>query len=193
MSANLSHCAKCAVRTETVWRASRAFCSVCNLSHAAMADAGLNTAGPWDDCPFCQARHYYEREGANLRCEKCHLTKAEAAQKDSERPQMIRYRPDRVTSGALVELQYWSGRPLQPALLSISWLPQHGSTSIRLDPSQEREGANLYTVSVEVPHGATRAIVTDRTGKSRQCEIPIEYASRLNVPIRKKWWERLLR
>lgn len=157
--------------------------------HAEMAADGLNTAGPWDDCLFCQERHYYERVNDNLRCEKCHLTKNEAEQKDFERPQMIRFRPDRVTSGSLVELQYWCGRPLRPALLMISWLPQHGTTTVRLDSSQERDGANLYQLSVEVPHGATRAVVTDRTGYSQRCEIPIEYVSTPVATPRKKWWQ----
>jgi hypothetical protein len=157
-----------------------------------MAAAGLKTAGLWDDCPFCQDLHYYERVNDSLRCEKCHWTKTEAEQKDFERPKMIRFGPDRVTSGSLVELQYWCGRPLKPALLMISWLPQHGTTTVRLDPSQEREGSNLYQLSIEVPHGATCAIVTDRTGSSQRCEIPIEYASTPNTQTRKKWWRRLL-
>lgn len=189
MSANLSHCARCKGRTETVWRHGEAFCSVCGSSHSEMAAAGLNTAGPWHDCPFCQERRYYAQEGEVLRCEKCHLTQVEAELKDAERPRMIRFRPERVTSGALIEIQYWSGRPLQPTLLMISWLPQHGTTTVRLDPSQEREGANLYSVSVEVPHGATRAVVTDRTGSSKRCEIPIDYVSQPGAPVRKKWWQ----
>jgi hypothetical protein len=192
MSVNLSHCARCAGRTETVWRHSKAFCGVCGSSHAEMAAAGLNTAGPWHDCPFCQDRHYYERDRETLRCEKCHLTAAEAGQKAAERPQMIRFRPERVTPGALLEIQYWSGRPLQPALLMISWLPQHGTTTVRLDPSQERDGANLYSLSIEVPHGATRALVTDRTGRSRRCEIPIDYVSQPSTPVIKKWWQLLI-
>lgn len=192
MSATLSHCAQCTQRTETVWRNGKAFCSVCGSSHADMAAAGMNTAGPWNDCPYCQDRHYYESVEGILRCEKCHLTRGEAEQKDLERPQMIRFRPDRVTSGASVELQYWCGNPLWSATLMISWLPHHGTTVVRLDPSQERAGANLYTLSVEVPAGATRAVVTDRTGRSRRFEVPIEYISIKNALTKNVWWRRLV-
>ena len=81
-----------------------------------MAAAGMDTAGPWHECPFCQDGRYYERHADALRCEECHLSQAEAEQKDLERAQLIRFRPNLVTSGALVELQYWCGRPLQSAL-----------------------------------------------------------------------------
>lgn len=196
MSVNLLHCARCKRRTDTIWREGTTFCGVCGSSRdemrAEMASAGLSTAGPWDYCPMCQDRRYYEGDGEALRCESCHLTMAEAEQKDSERPLMIKYRPSRVTSGALVELQYWCGRPLQPALLMIRWFPEHGTTTVRLDPSQEREDANRYTLSIEVPHGATRGEVTDRTGRSRRCNISIDYVSEPNMEIRKKWWQRLI-
>lgn len=157
-----------------------------------MAKAGLNTAGPWDYCSQCQDRYYFESADGVPRCEKCKLSVTEAVALDEQRPRFITYKPDRITSGALVEIQYRSGRPLKPVLLSVSWLPQHGHTSIRLNPEDEPESSNLYSVTVEVPLGSTSAVIVDRTGTSKSCEIKIEYVS---LPVERRRgsiWSRLL-
>lgn len=192
MSSNLSHYAVCEKRTVTVWRDAKAFCSECGSSHAEMAAKGLNTAGPWDDYPYCQDRHYYELKETLLRCECCGLTKDEAKAKDDSRPKLMSYRPKHVTSGSLVEIQYLVEQPHLPILLSVSWLPQHGHTTVRLLPEDFPRHATKYAIAIEIPHGASSAIVIDRTGTSRSCEIPIEFQSSPQQRRRPALWKRLL-
>jgi len=191
MTNKTSHCARCEKRTHTVLKDQIAYCTECGSSHIEMAQAGLNTAGPWFYCPFCQERHYYEKNEDILKCEKCHLSIEEAEKRDEQRPSLITYRPNRVTSGSLVEIKYLCGRPLRPTLLSISWLPQHGQTIVRLSPEDERENANLYAVSLEVPYGATTAIIIDITGISHQCVIPIEFISKTVEQSKVPIWKRI--
>jgi hypothetical protein len=188
-STNLSHCATCEKRTATVWHNQSAYCSVCEVSHSEMAKKGMNTAGPWDDCPQCQTRHYYERKDNQLVCEKCGLTKEEAKTKDEMRPVLIGYSPQRVTSGSLLELQYRGKHSSLPVLLSISWLPQHGHTSVRFLPEDFSENISTFRIAIEVPLGATSAIVIDQSGGSRKCEIPINFIS---TPPRKPLLRRFL-
>lgn len=192
MQTNLSHCAKCGKRAVTVWRNSRAYCSECGASHADMAQSGMNTAGPWDDCPFCQNRHYYELIEGDLKCEKCGLTKDQASAKDESRPHLITYRPQRVTSGSLIEFEYWGEHSMLPILLSVSWQPQHGHTSIRLLAEDFLESSRVLRIAIEVPLGATSAIVADRTGRSRKCEVPIDFISVSYSSTKQSFLRRLL-
>lgn len=192
MQTHMSHCANCGKRTVTVWRNSSAYCSECGYSHADMAQRGMNTAGPWDDCPFCQDRHYYELIEGELRCEKCGLTKDEAQAKDESRPHLISYRPERVTSGSLIELKYCGKHSLLPVMLSVSWLPQHGQTVVQLLAENFPEGAIIFRIAIEVPLGATSAVVVDRSGRSRKCEIPIDFISIPHSPPKRSLLHRLL-
>ena len=82
----------------------------------------------------------------------------------SMRPVLIGYSPQRVTSGSLLELQYWGKHSSLPVLLSISWLPQHGHTSVRFLPEDLSENISTFRIAIEVPLGATSAIVIDQSG-----------------------------
>lgn len=192
MQTHLSHCANCGKRTVTVWRNSIAYCSECGSSHADMAQRGMNTAGPWDDCPSCQDRHYYELVEGELRCEECGLTIDMARAKDESRPRLISYRPARVTSGSLLELEYFSKDSPLPVMLSVSWLPQHGHTDVRLLTENFPASTAVCRIAIEVPLGATSAVVVDRSGRSRRCEIPIGFISMPHSPTKRSWLRRLL-
>ncbi len=148
-----------------------------------MTKNGLNTAGTWQDCPFCQSRQYYEINAANLTCEKCHLTIEQARVIDDQRPSLISVKPNRVTSGSLIEISYYGSNPLKPVLLSISWFPTLGNTSVRLFPEDAPAKANLYKISVEVPLGATSAVIFDTSGTSKKLNVSIDYIS---VPYRQE-------
>lgn len=156
-----------------------------------MAQRGMNTAGPWDDCPFCQDRHYYEFIEGELRCEKCGLTKDEAQAKDELRPQLISYRPQRVTSGSLIELEYWGKHSSLPVMLSVRWLPQHGHTSFRFLAEDFPESTAVFRIAIEVPLGATSAVVIDPSGRSRKREIPIDFISMPHSPPKHSLLRRL--
>jgi len=192
MQTYLSHCANCGKRTVTVWRNSSAYCSECGSSHVDMAQRGMNTAGPWDDCPFCQDRHYYELVEGELRCEECGLTIDLARAKDEARPSLISYRPTRVTSGALFELEYWSKNSFLPVMLSVSWLPQHGHTDVRLLTEDFPASTAVCRIAIEVPLSATSAVVVDRSGRSRKCEIPIDFISTPHSPRKRSLLRRFL-
>ncbi len=190
MQANQSHCAKCGKRTVTVWRDSRAYCSECGSSLADMAQSGMDTAGTWDDCPFCQDRHYYELIEGELKCEKCGLTKDQAMVKDVSRPHLISYKPQRVTSGSLIELEYLGEHSMLPILLSVSWQPQHGHTSVRFLAEDFPACTRVFRITIAVPRGATSAVVVDRTGRSRKCEVLIDFISVHHSPAKKPFFRR---
>lgn len=192
MAMQHSHCANCEKKTATFWRNQEAFFSICGSSHSEMANRGMNTAGHWDNCPQCQTRCYYEHKKSRLLCEKCGLTTGEAQEKDELRPKLVSYRPTRVTSGSLLEIQYRSERSSLPVLLSISWLPQHGHTSVRLVAEDFPENATMFSLAIDVPIGATSAIVIDRSGRSRKCEIPIDFIATPHLHSKRSLLRRLL-
>lgn len=177
-----SYCAACKKKTDTLWRDQTAYCASCGRSHAEMAAEGLNTAGPWDECPKCQTRHFYALRDGQLFCETCGLTKEAAQAIDQSRPCLISYRPEHVTSGSLLEIQYYAERASLPVLLSVSWLPRHGHTSIRLLANELPQDELISRISIDIPLGARSAIVIDPSGRSRRCEIPIEFES---TPVKK--------
>ena len=155
-----------------------------------MAQSGMDTAGTWDDCPFCQDRHYYELIEGELKCEKCGLTKDQAMVKDVSRPHLISYKPQRVTSGSLIELEYLGEHSMLPILLSVSWQPQHGHTSVRFLAEDFPACTRVFRITIAVPRGATSAVVVDRTGRSRKCEVLIDFISVHHSPAKKPFFRR---
>lgn len=192
MQTHLSHCANCGKRTVTVWRNSSAYCSECGASHADMAQMVMDNAGPWNDCPFCQARHYYELVEGELRCKECGLAIDVARAKDESRPRLISYRPTRVTSGSLLELEYFSKNSPLPVMLSVSWLPQHGHTDVQLLSENFPTNTVACRIAIEVPLGATSAVVVDLSGRSRRCDVPIDFISMPHSSTKRSWLRRLL-
>lgn len=117
--------------------------------------------------------------------------KNEAQAKDELRPQLISYRPQRVTSGSLIELEYWGKHSSLPVMLLVRWLPQHGHTSFRFLAEDFPESAAVFRIAIEVPLGATSAVVIDPSGRSRKREIPIDFLSMPHSPPKHSLLRRL--
>lgn len=185
-----THCAVCQKKTVKVWRNGKAYCSSCGRSCIEMAAEGLDTAGPWQDCPNCQNRNYYEKHGDKLCCESCGLTVEEATAIDSARPMRISYRPDHVTAGSIMELQYSLHGTELPVLLHVYWGVNGGTTSLCLRKEDFPPDAAIARWTIDVPSGVTSAKVIDRSERSRSLEVPIVLRAVFNR--RTGWIRRLL-
>ena len=154
-----------------------------------MAAEGLDTAGPWHECPKCQGRNYYEERDGALYCETCGLTIEEAHAVDAARPMRIDYRPKQVTAGSIMELSYWLHGTELPVLMHVYWGTCGGTTVVHFRKEDSPPRAQVAKSNIDVPSGATSAKVVDNSGRSRSLEIPIVLQA---VPNRNGGWIRRL-
>ncbi len=184
-----THCAVCRKKTAKEWREGKAYCLLCGRSCMEMAAEGLNTAGPWHQCPKCQDRHYYEEHGDKLHCEACGLTIDEATAVDAARPIRIGYRPRHVTAGSIMELSYLLHGTELPVFLHIFWGVGRGTTTLDLRKEDFPKSTPIAKWNIDVPDGAVSAKVVDLSGRSRSLAIPIEFQAVSNRKI--SWVQRL--